>query len=282
MASKRVRSTAFGAATMKAMERHTPVALRLFDDPLAERLLTGFPRFAARHRVVRVLMRRMMDLAAPGLFGGMVCRTRAIDDATRAALRHGIAQVVILGAGLDTRAYRQDGMAEAAVWELDLPEVQTAKRTAVATAFGPAPWVRYTPIDLTAQALGDVLADAGLRAAEPTLLIWEGVSQYLPRTAVDATLAYAATLAVDSRIVFTYVPRDILADTRHAATVRRMRWLTGLDPATLGTDLAERGLTLLDDLGAAEYQHRYLRPIGRDLAVFDQERVAVARVEPAS
>lgn len=277
MASKRVEKTAFGVSTLRALEGRTPPEMRLVDDPVAERLLTGVSAFVVGNRLLRSVFMRLMGLAAPGFFGDVVCRTRAIDDACRDALAGGSSQVVILGAGMDTRPYRMAEMGAARIWELDLPAVQAAKKAAIIRALGALPrHVRYAPADLATQQVAEVLADNGFDAGAPTLLVCEAVSQYLPEAAVDRIFAYAGTLPVGSRLVFTYMPTRVVRSARYARRARRLRWQTGLDPQVLGQRLATHGLTLLADIGAHEYQESILRPLDRDLDVVEIDRVVVA------
>jgi methyltransferase (TIGR00027 family) len=242
-------------------------------------LLTGLPAALVRHRMLRAPLTALMNRMAPGLIGGMACRTRAIDDAVNEAVAGGAVQAVILGAGLDTRAYRLPALGRIPVWELDLGEVQRLKRAALAAVLGASvPTVTYVPIDFADSPIADALAAAGFDAARPSVLIWEGVSQYLSRSEADGTTRFAGALAAGSRLVFTYVPQAVIDSPRHAKTVSRMRWRTGYDQATLRTHLGAQGLDLVDDLGADDYRARYLEPAQRQMAVFDLERLVVARV----
>jgi len=275
MAGERVEGTAFGVGLLRALEAKTDPGKRLFDDPVAERLLGGWAARVVRHKLARRLFMPLMEMAAPGFFGGVVCRTRAIDDACRESLAGGVRQVVILGAGMDTRPYRMAAMRTVRVWELDLPRVQEAKRARLGE---PRVQVRYVPVDLIREPLGEVLAAAGHEADRPTLLIWEGVTQYLPLAVVEDIFAYAGSLPAGSRLVFTYLPRAVLDDPRQAAQVRRFGWQTGFEPAEMPRFLADRGLTLTREWDADQYRELLLRPIHRDLAVFEIERVAVADV----
>jgi methyltransferase (TIGR00027 family) len=99
-----VEKTAFVACMMRAMEGH--VWKPLFVGPLAERFLTGLPAVVLSTKALRWLFMRLIDRAGPGFYGSVVCRTLVIDDACRQALAGGVAQVVILDAGMDTRPYR--------------------------------------------------------------------------------------------------------------------------------------------------------------------------------
>jgi methyltransferase (TIGR00027 family) len=114
----------------------------------------------------------------------------------------GATQVVILGAGMDTRPYRMPEMRAVRIWELDLPTVQAAKKSAITRAMSHPPGhVNYVPTDLAAQQAPQVLADNGVNPRIRTLLVCEAVSQYLPQPAVESIFAYTATLPAGSRLV---------------------------------------------------------------------------------
>ncbi|BCY09846.1 SAM-dependent methyltransferase [Actinoplanes sp. L3-i22] len=270
----RAEKTADGVALVRALEQHAP--RRLFDDPLSARMISGWPSMVVAHRPLRWLFLRALERAGPGLYGAVVCRTRAIDDACRAALAIGINRVVIVGAGMDTRPYRMPEMAAAEVWEFDLASTQAVKKATLARALGDRPaHVRYLPLDLTAPDSADTLARAGTGR---TLLICEAVTMYVPAEAVERVLAYAGTLASGSRMVLTYLPRAEADRAENRRWSRRLRWRSAFDPAELADRLRAHGLTPLADLGAEEHQARLLRPAGRTLSVFPGERIALAVV----
>lgn len=263
-----VERTAVGAGVLRAIEG---------DDHLARRMLTGWSAALVRNRALRWAFLHLMERAGPGFRGAVVCRTWAIDDACREALASGCRQVVVIGAGLDTRPYRMPEMRAAAqVLELDLPGVQQEKKEALTRALGRLPGhVRYVPLDLTRQSL----ADAGADATVLTLVLCEAVSMYLPADAVEQIIAYAGGFPAGSRLVITYLPRAVAEDPRFARWRRVLNWRTAYHPAEIAGRLAGHGLTVLADLGAEEHRKRL---DGRELAVFDGERIAVAeRAHPA-
>jgi methyltransferase (TIGR00027 family) len=135
----------------------------------------------------------------------MVPRTVAIDDAVREAAHP---QVVILGAGLDGRAWRIPELAAAEVFEVDHPASQRDKRErARAAALAPvAGSVGFVPVDLSRDPLGPALAAAGHRTGAPTTWVWEGVVSYLTRTEAESTVAAVAERsAPGSRLVLAYL-----------------------------------------------------------------------------
>ncbi len=122
-----VGNTALGAAVCRLLEQYQPKTTRLFDDPVVKDLVGSPLRVMMQFDAIRKLTIDQTDAVAQGLFGAQICRTRYIDDAVQAALAQGIGQLVILGAGLDTRAYRLPGVERVQVFEVDLPTVQTDK-----------------------------------------------------------------------------------------------------------------------------------------------------------
>jgi methyltransferase (TIGR00027 family) len=256
--------------------------MRQFDDPVVARLLD--PAFVAV-AASPPLFAQLLAALPPGTYGAQVMRTRYLDDVVVAMAEAGVEQVAILGAGLDTRAYRLAALASAVVFEVDLPAIQRRKRRALSGVSVAAREVRFVPVDLGAADLGQALAAAGLNAGRPALFVCEGVTQYLPEQAVRAMLGVVAGAAAGSTLAFTYVRRSLVgADAGEwssgplSGLQATEPWVFGLDPGEVPAFLAEAGLRLVDDVGDADYQRRYLRPIGRELVVGHLERAAVAVV----
>jgi methyltransferase (TIGR00027 family) len=268
----RVEKTADGVALIRALEQHAPAPL--FDDPMAARMLSGWPASVVARRPLRRVFLRVLERVGPGFYGAVVCRTRVIDDACRDALAAGISRVVIVGAGMDTRPYRMPEMAAARVWEFDLPTAQAVKKVTVTRALGTLPsHVSYLPLDLTSPSAGKVLASAGNGR---TLVICEAVTMYLPADAVETIVEYAGGLAPGSRLILTYLPKAVADAIRGGGWSRRLRWRSAYHPEEIAARLAAHGLSPLADLGAEHHQDQLLRPAGRTLAVFPGERIAVA------
>lgn len=277
--------TAEHVALFRAIESARPASERLFDDPLAARFIR--PRLravAAASRVgpLRRVITAAIDRRWPGPREFAVVRTRMIDDATAAALEAGAEQIVILGAGYDSRAYRLPAARAVDVFEVDHPATQAAKRRVIEAVCGGVPThVRFVAIDFDRDPLGATLGAAGLRADALTLFLWEGVLSYLSPEAIDATLGWMASATrPHSRVVFTYVDGTQIsaADPGPAKA-----WLdavarggepfrSGLDPVAVPEFLRERGLRLLSDESTADALGRY-RPGARMASFY---RVAIA------
>src|SRR5262252_4196995 len=132
----------------------------------------------------------------------MVARTVAIDDAVRGAASP---QLVILGAGLDGRAWRMPELGETTVFEVDHPDTQREKRERVMALAQAARDVRFAPVDFTRDNLDDALAAAGHDQASATTWIWEGVVMYLTPAEIKATLAVIERrAAAGSRLIVVY------------------------------------------------------------------------------
>jgi len=281
-----------GTAATRVIEMYQPEDRRLFDDPLAYQLLPFGWRLLLRLAYLpglRGAVLSMRERRMPGSLGGILCRTRHIDDVLQRSLAGGLDQVVILGAGFDTRAYRIAGMDRVRVFEVDLPGACEAKRSRLESVLGSVPrHVALVGMDFDRQDLGEMLSASGFQSGQRTFFIWEGVTQYITAEAVSHTLEFVSRVSgAGSSIVFTYVRRGIIDGTDRPEWMESFLavagklgspMIFGLDRAELEPYLLERGLELVEDLGAADYQEHYLKPVGREMDVFDGERAAFARV----
>lgn len=260
--------TAEAVTAARALEHLKPAAERVVDDPWAELFLSPATRQAVAvwsGSFTRQVFRRL----GPTGTSYVPLRHRFIDDHLLAALDGGIRQVVLLGAGYDTRAYRfADQLDGRAVFEVDLPAISRAKAATVARnreRFPRANVVRVE-IDFESQSLTDVLPDAGLAVGAPTFFIWEGVPMYLTRAAVKATLAAVHELSGDgSRIAHDMW--HLVDDPSPLGTARRTApsalSLIG-EPVTFGMHpedyehfLGRHGFRLVDLAFPSELHARY-------------------------
>lgn len=188
---------------------------------------------------------------------GLVPRTVAVDDAVRERPHP---QVVILGAGLDGRAWRMPELAGTAVFEVDHPRSQQDKRRRAAALSPPAGKIAFVPVDFTADRLDDSLDAAGHRTDRPTTWIWEGVVPYLTRAETAATLrALAKASAPGSQLVVHYQAPSLVASLGRpvARAMRRLSrqpdpmahepWRSAWTPAAMRELLTGQGYAVARD-----------------------------------
>jgi methyltransferase (TIGR00027 family) len=154
----------------------------------------------------------MADIEGVNIVRAMMVRTRFIDEALDRAVAGGVTQLVILGAGFDTHAYRCRALLERVrVFEVDRPATQALKRERVLAAVGEVPeTVTYVPIDFQHDDLGGALARHGHDRTRPTFFIMEGVTMYVPEDDVRRTLQFVGQHPPGSGIVFDFVPKGMI------------------------------------------------------------------------
>ena len=291
MREGRASRTAEQNALFRALESLRPERARVCDDPLARHFLTWPFTLVIRAAAIPAIgasIRSFIDRRWPGVRTSVVARTRLIDDVVADTLPTGIEQLVILGAGFDSRAYRMSRLREIDVFEVDHPDTQAAKQAVLKRLF-PAPpgHVRFVAVDFARDDVTSALRSAGYRESARTFILWEGVTNYLTEGAVDATLRWCSRATAGSVLLFTYVHRDILTRPNAFAGTKRLfaslekageRFTFGMEPSRVPQYLAERGLSLEHDVGAAEYRQRYFGAEARSMRGHEFYRVALARV----
>jgi methyltransferase (TIGR00027 family) len=181
----------------------------------------------------------------------VVCRSRFAEDRLAAAVAAGVRQYVVLGAGLDTFAYRSPLAAHVRVFEVDHPSTQDWKRSALAGAhLGVRPDVVFVPADLAADSLAGALRAAGFDVSEPAVISWLGVTMYLDRAAIGETLTALAGCAPGTELIADYMlPQALRDETGNlytemimaAAAERGEPWLSFFTPVEMTSLLAEHG-----------------------------------------
>ncbi|MBJ7310481.1 class I SAM-dependent methyltransferase [Rugamonas sp. CCM 8940] len=229
-----------------------PLALSIIGPELAAEVRDDPARFdAGLARVLRM---------------AMALRSRLAEDELAAAVARGVRQYVVLGAGLDTSAYRND-VPDLRVFELDHPATQAWKRGLLRAAGIAVPaTLSLVPVDFERDTLGAALAGAGCRLDQPVFFSWLGVTLYLSDQAIFATLAQVAALPAGSGIVFDYgVAPELLEPMARMGMQHIARkyaaegepWKSFFDPAVLARRLHGLGFGALADVGAAELLARY-------------------------
>ena len=282
-------TTAEIVAFFRALETIRP-GDRLFEDPFAAHFLRPWLRIIVRGSVlplIGALLLRWIDRRWPGARTSAIARTRLIDDWVNESVAGDPQQVLILGAGFDSRAWRLPALRKVAVFEIDHPATAAEKRRRLAALGIERANVRFVPVDFERDAAPQALARSGFDPTKPVVVIWEGVTNYLSGEAVDATLRWIGSLATGTRLIFTYVHEGVLtypsafegaAQILVAVSSTGEPWTFGLRPEALARYLEARGLKLLADLGAKDYRARYMGEPAKRMRGYEFYRVALAEL----
>jgi len=257
----RPSATAFRVAMRRAAHQVLD-SPRVLEDPVALRIVGS-----ARAESLRTDRRTYDSRFARRLRAFLVARSRCAEDALAEAVARGVGQYVILGAGLDTFAYRNPFPAGTLrVFEVDHPATQAWKlellrKTGIAIPDG----VTFVPVDFASQSLGARLSGSGFDAAAPAFYSWLGVTMYLERDAVFSTL-HGIAAAPGGGIVFDYAIAPATLNwferwvywgmARRVAAVGEP-WRATFVPAELVRALRELGFADVQDLRAREINARY-------------------------
>jgi methyltransferase (TIGR00027 family) len=259
MQSGQASRTALGAAGHRAAHQVLEKG-QIFSDPLALRIL-GADADEAIAEAVRQPARRGLRLF-------IAVRTRFAEDALSAAIDRGATQLVVLGAGLDTYAYRARLGYHLRVFEVDHPDTQAWKRERLASAAIAIPdALTFAPVDFEHENLAEGLLAAGFNPLRRSFFTWLGVTPYLTESAVFSTLGIIAGLPGGAEVVFDYTnPPDAIEHperrARHEELAARVAAAGEAFRSTFDTpELQHRvqglGFTEIEDLGPAEIAARY-------------------------
>ncbi len=265
------------------------VALARGDRPPAQLLpepLGSGVRLFERAGAFKAVLSPIVRLGSLGLVDHIELRTAAIDAAVTTAAQSGIEQVVLLGAGLDARAWSMPALAGATVFEIDHPTTQAAKRAWLGGSAPRARAARFVPVDFERALFPPALEAAGFDRHARTVWIWEGVVMYLSRAAILATLSDVSRLsAAGSVLAVTYIQPNMRLPPAVRAVARSLFALLGeplattLPPVELHTLLSDQGFSLRDDTGSSEWA-RQAGTSARRALLFAGERLAIATRRP--
>ena len=263
--------TAQYMAFFRALESTRPEGKRLFYDPYAIIFLDNKLRRAVQYSpiaLVRKYLRWKIHKELPGGFTSGVARTKYIDDLLKASINKGVQQVIILGAGYDTRALRLDFLQNIPVIEIDHPNTAKRKLGALQSELGKLPAnVRFYQIDFNEQSLDDLAQARHIDMSIRTAFIWEGVTNYLSDQAVDGTFKFFSRFASGSSLIFTYVHQQVFDDPGSFYGAQKLlndlaeleeTWTFGFDPEELKEYCRKFNCTLEADKGAVEYREDYM------------------------
>jgi methyltransferase (TIGR00027 family) len=288
-----VSGTAEGTCAFRAIgAQHPDPKLRNADD-VAIKLCKWRLQLSRDYASARTQIDNMGDAFAAYFY--VNARTHYIDAALRKAAAEGITQVVVLGAGFDTRAYRfRKEFPQLRFFEVDLPATIEAKKARVVEALGPQPdSVRYAPIDFNTQKLDDVLPPLGFDPRQKTFFLLEGVVMYVNAPGNDATFAFMRrNAAPGSVVVYDYVLKDIIdgklakyygGSLAIGVASRGEPYVSGWTPAGAAAYAKKQGFQVVEDLDDKALTKRHLigtngKPDGR---MIDWHRIMTVRVPKA-
>lgn len=259
MEQDRPSLTASRVATIRAVHQILDNP-KVLDDPIALKIIGSW--IASE---IRATPEKFETTVLRYLRAFLVARSRYTEDALSEAFKSGVRQYVILGAGLDTFAYRNS--LSLRIFEVDHPNTQAWKRTKLDNAGIKIPQsMSFVPINFESQILAEQLQQAGFRIEEPSFFSWLGVTMYLSTDAIMTTMKYIAKAPVGSEIVFDYsIPPASLSPANQSvfkqladrvAAVEEP-WQTFFDPHSLASELKVIGFAHAEDIGPEELNMRF-------------------------
>ncbi|WP_319524543.1 SAM-dependent methyltransferase [uncultured Desulfosarcina sp.] len=263
--------TAENNALLRAHEAMRPESERICHDPYAvyfmpDRILSS----ADRTDQIEIAISDW-ETHFPGVCNSILARTRFIDDCLEEAINDGLQQLVILGAGYDTRAFRFRAIKEkTTVFELDHPTTQKRKLAIIQNHLDwNASSIRHIPIDFAKEELSEKLFSCGYDDRLKTLFIWEGITYYISASAVDRTLDFINHHTPSkSGIVFDYFPPTVADGTTRLPEAKALReglkrigeeLLFGIKPDEIFAFMKKRGFQVVRNLSSRDYQQAYCK-----------------------
>jgi methyltransferase (TIGR00027 family) len=284
MKEKKPSFSAEVMAFYRAAESVRPEAERLYYDPLARAFLSTPLRLLVKSRFLAgMVIWFVTERWIPGGVGVVLARSKYVDDCLRDCLAEGIGQLVILGAGYDSRAYRSFAFRrEVRVFEVDHPATQAAKIRGLRRQFGYLPkYVAFVPVDFMEEEPTRRLLDSGYDRTIKTLFIWEGVSYYLSPEAVDNVLSFVArNSSRGSSLIFDYFVQLSAAKADELGTsTEKLDWIARsakgsgepvmfrLRPESVGEFLSSRGFHMRANVTAQDLKQLYFKGRSQDRKV---------------
>lgn len=267
--------TAEITAVFRAVESIRPSRERLLHDIYADKFLRPTFRLLLKSKLMaKFALWIAIDRRFPGATDTTVSRMRFIDDFLSRSITGGIEQLVILGAGYDSRAYRFPELRQIKVFEVDHPDTQVLKKRKILNMFGMLPrHIAYVPVNFERNQLIPKLTHAGYCRDLKTLFIWEGVCKYLSADAVDQLLISVALNACKgSSIVFDYLFQSMVNGTSGSKLAHKMLhfqarkgepFIFGLPEQFPEEHITAKGFSHAKNITAAMIKEIYFKKIKR-------------------
>ena len=279
-------------AGLRANETRLPRGERLFEDPYAEFFFPEEVRKMMQDVQWVRNIRAGYEAQMPGVGGAIVARIKFIDDCLVEAVQDDFKQLVIVGAGYDTRAHRIQGVSEhLKVFEVDHPLTQAVKVDTIKARLGELPaHVAYVPVRFGLERLDHKLLASGYQADAKTLFIIEGLLMYIPPPAVDDLLAFiAASSGPGSALVADYFETDVVNGTCARKEAQALKSFVEDGGAPLAFGIARgqaeaffesRGFQVVTRLNALACKEKYFRGVNAARPVSPIFNFVFARLAP--
>ena len=292
--------TAQGVAKARHYEAMFDESHRLFLDPYAHLM---YPGGWVQSLLGTTVTRWLYGLLGPGILEMLLIRTKWLDEQILSRATQ-MEQMIILGAGYDTRGFRLDLPQQSfQVWEVDQPEVQAKKRsrldhiaktnTTVAQRMDSS--VKFVSVDFNSDAMDEKLKQAdGFESSRPSIVLLEGVTQYIPKSSTAETLRKIKSLvAPGSILLVSYVDQKALDEPEQVGPIRSVNnllniaskvgepWVSFWTQEDFRQYMDELGYEVLENTTCSDYNESYMVPLGRAMRseeITSVERFVVARI----
>ncbi|MEC7186212.1 MAG: SAM-dependent methyltransferase [Bacteroidota bacterium] len=288
--------TAQGVAKQRLIESLAKPDRRIIYDPYAKNFVLGA-------NIIKLMGHRLSvwlgNKIIPGMHEHLISRTRYIDDLIEKSTFANIEQYVILGAGYDSRAHRLKLPSKLKIFEVDQSEVQELKRLRLPDNMPNRESITYVDIDFNHQSLKEQLINVGFDQNKSTIFTLEGVSQYISREALDATLKEVADLNPNSnsKIFISYVNKLLKEDSKacfgkgyskpekavsfitNSAAKMGEPWISFYSAEEVESILSRNDFTLIENKTLADLNSKYFTPVGRTIPenhIFKLEHFVIA------
>ena len=288
--------TAQGVAKQRLIESLAKPDRRIIYDPYAKNFVLGA-------NIIKLIGHRLSiwlgNKIIPGMHEHLISRTRYIDDLIEKSTFANIEQYVILGAGYDSRAHRLKLPSKLKIFEVDQSEVQELKRLRLPDNMPNRESITYVGMDFNHQSLKEELINVGFDQNKSTIFTLEGVSQYISREALDATLKEVADLNPNSnsKIFISYVNKLLKEDSKacfgkgyskpekavsfitNSAAKMGEPWISFYSAEEIESILSQNNFTLIENKTLADLNSKYFTPVGRTIPenhIFKLEHFVIA------
>lgn len=277
--------TAEGVALIRAIESEKPVNIRICYDPFARAFIPTISYFLSK----LFISSGIYNSIAQGLIELLIVRDRYIDDCLKGFIREGVDQIVLLGAGFDTRGYRISGIENIKIFEVDHPDTLKIKLKRLKKVIKKEQQnIFHVPVDFNTQSLAERLLESGYNDQLKTFFIWQGVTVYLTDEGVDNTLSFIANRSGEgSSIIFDFFDNEMLQDTNRpevkmmhrSAKVTGEGFLFGIDNGTIDVFLSKRGFQDVQNKTAKMLTEIYLTGKNAHRSIPEGFNIVFARVK---